>query len=119
MRDLVWASAATAGGLAAAVDGARIVGDPSIPVLGLGYDSRLVESGWCFAALPGADHDGVLLCLRDDEGWTRLQPLTELPNYFSVVTGGTLGRAAVQDRLRPATAQRTPSELIDELFRTG
>jgi predicted ATPase len=70
-------------------------------------------------ALPGADHEGVVMCLRDDEGWTRLQPLTELPNYFSVVAGGTLGRAAVQDRLRPSGAQRTPSQLIDELFHTG
>lgn len=70
-------------------------------------------------SLPGTDHEGVVVCLRDDQGWTRLQPLTELPNYFNVVTGGTLGRAAVQDRLRPATASRTPSELIDDLFRAG
>ncbi len=53
-----WTPNATAGDLAAAVPGARLVGDPATPVRGLAYDSRLVEPGWCFAALPGADHDG-------------------------------------------------------------
>ena len=70
-------------------------------------------------ALPGADHDGVVVCLRDDEGWTRLQALTSLPNYFNVVAAGSLGGAATGDRLRPSTPSRTPSELIDELFETG
>lgn len=69
-------------------------------------------------ALTGADHEGVVVCVRDDEGWTRLHQLTELPNYFSVVTAGTLGDAATHDRLRPATAGRTPSELVEQLFGT-
>lgn len=70
-------------------------------------------------ALPGADHEGVVMCVRDEEGWTRLHQLTELPNYFSVVAGGTLGDAATRDRLRPAIARRTPAELVDQLFQAG
>lgn len=64
-------------------------------------------------ALPGAGHEGVVVCVRDDEGWTRLHQLTELPNYFSVVTAGTLGDAATRDHLRPTKARRTPAELVD------
>lgn len=51
-------SATTAGALAAATPNARLVGDAHVTVRGLAYDSRLVEPGWCFAALPGADADG-------------------------------------------------------------
>jgi len=69
-------------------------------------------------ALPGADHDGVLICTRDDDGWTRLHQLTELPNYFGVVSGGTLGGAATRDRLRPVEGGRSAAELVDELFRS-
>lgn len=58
MNEQDWAPGATAGDLAAAVPNARLVGDPATPVYGLAYDSRLVERDWCFAALPGADHDG-------------------------------------------------------------
>jgi len=38
--------------------GARIVGDPTTRVSGIGYDSRLVRPGDVYAALPGADADG-------------------------------------------------------------
>jgi hypothetical protein len=54
-------------------------------------------------ALHGDDHDGVVVCARED-GWTKLYRLTELPNYFTVVAGGTLGAAATSDRLRPRDA---------------
>lgn len=67
-------------------------------------------------ALPGSDHEGVFVCVRDERGWTRLHRLTELPNYFNVVAAGTLGTAATRDRLRPGTAGRSASELVDELF---
>jgi len=70
-------------------------------------------------ALPGPDHDGVFICIRDDAGWTRLHRLTELPNYFNVVAAGTLGAAATGDRLRPAGAGRSASALMDELFGTS
>lgn len=70
-------------------------------------------------AVPGADHDGVVICVRGDDGWTRLHQLTDLPNYFNVVTGGTLGDAATHDRLRPAAGQGDAAALLDELFGTG
>lgn len=70
-------------------------------------------------ALPGADHDGVVVCVRDRDGWTRLHQLTELPNYFNLVTSGTLGDAATGDRLRPRAARPAPSDFLDRLFETG
>ncbi|MBA3413612.1 MAG: UDP-N-acetylmuramoyl-L-alanyl-D-glutamate--2,6-diaminopimelate ligase [Chloroflexia bacterium] len=44
--------------LAAAVPGARMVGDGAAPVVGIAYDSRRVEPGFLFAALPGGYADG-------------------------------------------------------------
>lgn len=67
-------------------------------------------------ALRGEDHEGIVVCVRDGDGWTRLHRLVDLPNYFSLVASGTLGGAATSDRLRPVE-QRTPvTELIDRVF---
>lgn len=44
--------------LAAAAPGARVHGDPAVVVTGITYDSRLVQPGDLFAALPGSDFDG-------------------------------------------------------------
>ena len=44
--------------LAAVVPGGRLVGDGAAGVVGIAYDSRLVEPGYLFAALPGAYADG-------------------------------------------------------------
>jgi UDP-N-acetylmuramoyl-L-alanyl-D-glutamate--2,6-diaminopimelate ligase len=48
----------TIGTLAAAAPDAFVVGDASISVRGLTYDSRSVRPGDLFAALPGSDFDG-------------------------------------------------------------
>ncbi len=50
--------AASIGELAAAAGAVRVVGDPSTRVTGVAYDSRLVQPGYLFAALAGADVDG-------------------------------------------------------------
>lgn len=44
--------------LAAAVTGARIIGDPATVVTGIDYDSRRIRPGNLFAALRGSDFDG-------------------------------------------------------------
>jgi len=40
------------------LDGPRVCGDLSAPVLGVTHDSRKVKPGWIFVALPGAITDG-------------------------------------------------------------
>lgn len=67
-------------------------------------------------ALPGARHPGVTVCVRDEDGWTRLHQLTALSSYFDVVARGTLGDAAAADRLRPGAPPRSAAQLVDELF---
>ncbi len=49
---------ATLSDLASAVPGARLSGDPATAVSGIRFDSRLVQPGDLFAALPGGDFDG-------------------------------------------------------------
>jgi UDP-N-acetylmuramoyl-L-alanyl-D-glutamate--2,6-diaminopimelate ligase len=44
--------------LVAAVEGARIVGDPGVEVTSLAYDSRRVEAGTLFFCVPGEKADG-------------------------------------------------------------
>ena len=46
------------GALATSVPGARLLGDPGTRIAGIHFDSRLVQSGDLFAALPGGDFDG-------------------------------------------------------------
>jgi len=41
------------------LEGARLEGDPGLEVGGVGLDSRSIEPGWLFAALPGAGHHGL------------------------------------------------------------
>lgn len=53
-----WIAASTVACLAAAVPGAVVSGNGSVPVSGLACDSRLVQRGWCFVALTGAELDG-------------------------------------------------------------
>ncbi len=52
-------------------------------------------------ALPGEAHDQVVVCDRDDRGWSRLTVLSELNRYLDVVTAGGLGDAALRDELHP------------------
>lgn len=67
-------------------------------------------------ALPGDDHRGVVVCVRDDDGWTRLHRLVDMPNYFNVVAAGSLGRAATTDQLRPRTAAQLTDDLLDRVL---
>lgn len=52
-------------------------------------------------ALTGDDHRSVMVCTRDDEGWSRVDRLTDFPDYFEVVGQTSLGESAIRDRLRP------------------
>ncbi len=67
-------------------------------------------------AVGGTDHGGVTVCARDAEGWTRLHRLTEMPNYFDVVTAGTLGDAATAGRLRPGDRPVVSSGLLEDVL---
>lgn len=51
-------------------------------------------------ALSGKDHKAVIVCSRREDGWTQAQQLTSFPDYFVVAGRGSLGKAAVEDRLR-------------------
>ncbi len=46
------------GSLAALVAGARVIGNATVSVRGLAYDSRKVEPGWAFVAVRGEHVDG-------------------------------------------------------------
>jgi len=41
------------------IEGARVTGDPDLPVRGLAYDSHAIEPGFLFAALRGVRRDGL------------------------------------------------------------
>ena len=51
--------------------------------------------------LVGADHSSVVACSRGSDGWSKATRLTDFPDYLEVVVRGSLGTAAVRDRLRP------------------
>lgn len=59
-------------------------------------------------ALPGEAHDQVVVCDRDDSGWSRLTVLSELQRYLDVVTAGGPGDAAVRDELHPDDEESSP-----------
>ncbi len=50
-------------------------------------------------ALRPEDHAGVVICDRDDDGWSSLRQLTLLPNYVEVAAGGAVGRAVTRGLL--------------------
>ena len=52
-------------------------------------------------ALEGRDHNSVLVCSRDNSGWSRVTRLVDFPDYFEVVGRTSLGENAVADRLHP------------------
>jgi energy-coupling factor transporter ATP-binding protein EcfA2 len=71
-------------------------------------------------ALTGDEHRSVVICQRDRSGRSILHRLVDLPNYVDIVAAGTLGRAAITDRLRErAVSTQSPSEALAELFRGG
>lgn len=52
-------------------------------------------------ALDGSDHEGVLVCHRDEDGWSTVTKLTDFRDYLEVAGGSSLGASAIRDRLRP------------------
>ena len=67
-------------------------------------------------ALEGKDHESVLVCSRGSDGWSQATRLTDFPDYFEVVGRGSLGTAAVHDRLRPSEGpSEAPRSLVDVL----
>ncbi|WP_161490148.1 AAA family ATPase [Tessaracoccus flavescens] len=53
-------------------------------------------------ALDGQDHKNVLVCTRDEDGWSRVTRLVDFPDYFEVIARTSLGENAAKDRLRPS-----------------
>jgi len=67
-------------------------------------------------ALVGDEHRSVIICQRDKRGLSTLARLVDLPDYFNIVAGGSLGRAAIGDRLRESEYSGTPSTFLDGLL---
>jgi len=70
-------------------------------------------------ALSGDEHRSVVVCQRDAEGRSTLARLTDLPNYVDIVAAGSLGRAAMTNRLRQESDAPDPAALLDDLFRSS
>ena len=78
-----------------------------VRLLATSHSSALLD------ALSGDEHHSIVVCQRGTDGTSGLHRLTELPNYVDVVTGGGLGRAAEDDRLRLShREQRAPSDVL-------
>lgn len=55
-------------------------------------------------ALKPDDHDGVVICDRDDEGHTRMQRLVDHPRYVQIAGGGAVGREITRGGLEAPSA---------------
>ncbi len=51
-------------------------------------------------ALDGDEHRSVIVCQRGDDGGTHLSRLVDVEGYWRIAAMGSLGRAAMADRLR-------------------
>lgn len=67
-------------------------------------------------ALPGAAHDGVMVCHRSEDGWTTVTKLTDFPDYFEVIGRSPLGSAAIKDRLRPSIPLAAPHRPLADVL---
>ncbi len=67
-------------------------------------------------ALTGDEHQNVVICQRSTDGGSTLTRLVDLPNYLDIVAGGGLGRSAIDDRLRETAADRSPSDVLNEIL---
>lgn len=68
-------------------------------------------------ALSGDDHNSVMVSTRDKHGWSRVDRLTDFPDYFEVVGQSSLGDSAVRDRLRPGVPNTgTARAALSEIF---
>lgn len=65
-------------------------------------------------ALRPEDHRGVVICDRGADGWSRLRPLTSLPNYVEVAGGGAVGRAVTKGLLErePESEPKSLADLV-------
>jgi len=61
------------------------------------------------SALEGDDHDGVVVCDRDELGRSRLRRLPDLPGYAAAMAAGSLGDALTTGRIADAATVRRPS----------
>jgi predicted ATPase len=60
-------------------------------------------------ALKPEDHAGVIVCDRDDDGWSRLRRLIKHPRYVDLAGGGAIGRAVTEGQLQlEEPTQRAP-----------
>jgi predicted ATPase len=75
-----------------------------------------VHSPAMLDALSGDEHRNVIVCQRGPDGRSQLARLVELPGYFKLVAQGTLGRAAVADRLRGRDEPGAPSSFLDDIL---
>lgn len=68
-------------------------------------------------ALERDDHKGVVICERNADGWSTLQPLTQHRQYVDIAGNGKVGRALTAGALHPD--QSPPplklSELLDSV----
>ncbi|WP_245836101.1 AAA family ATPase [Mycobacterium rhizamassiliense] len=71
-------------------------------------------------ALTGADHESVVVASRDKTtGWSRVDRLTDFPDYFEVVGRTSLGDSAVHDRLRPGKVNADAARAaLAEIFKS-
>ena len=51
-------------------------------------------------ALDGDEHRSVIVCQRGDDGGSHLSRLVDVEGYWRIAAMGSLGRAAMADRLR-------------------
>lgn len=80
-------------------------------------DVRLVattHSPALLDALEPEDHAGVIICDRGGDGWSRLRPLTDHPQYLEVAGSGAVGRAVTDGLLDEPESppHRSLSELL-------
>lgn len=65
-------------------------------------------------ALEPADHAGVVICDRGEDGWSRLRRLVDHPQYVEAAGGGALGRAVTRGILEelPPRSGRSIADLL-------
>lgn len=67
-------------------------------------------------AMPGANHDSVVVVSRDTDGWSQATALTDFPDYFSLVGRRNLGAIAVRNELRPSPKPEPGSRSLASIF---
>lgn len=65
-------------------------------------------------ALKPEDHKGVVICERDNDGFSLLTRLVDHPKYIELATAGGVGRALTQGTLNQG--ERRPPRSLQEIF---